>query len=320
MANLSKQAAVSIKSGLPLSRTFPLLIRESKDRRLRHTLKQINTDIAKGTTLGEALRRRATDFPPVFVETVEAGEQSGHLESVFARLADYFDTRLMLRRATVRASIYPMIQLTMAFAVFCLIAILFSSDKDAMARTIVFYTVAASVALGAAALFFSRVSIGRAIRDHVILSVPFMRSVAIKLCMARFTRTLAMQLESAIPVPQAIERAASVVGNTAVANNLRKIAEPIRQGAGLAEAVGKSRLVTPLIREVLAVGEETGDFGESLERVANLYEEESLVVLEAIPKFIAPVVAIIVGIVVVYLFYTVYYVHYLKPTLGILGE
>ena len=136
MANFSKQAAISIKSGLTLSRAFPLIARETKDRRLRRALQEIIADIAAGSTLTESLRAHACRFPSIFVEMVDAGESSGHLEAVFSRLADYFDTRLMLRRATVRASIYPMIQLTMAYAVTCLIVILFSSNKAAMGWTL----------------------------------------------------------------------------------------------------------------------------------------------------------------------------------------
>ncbi|UCD56489.1 MAG: type II secretion system F family protein [Candidatus Hydrogenedentota bacterium] len=319
MANFSKQAAVSIQAGLTLSRAFPLIARESRDRRLRSTLRRLNHDLTGGGTLAEALRRQGNRFPPIFVEMVAAGERSGHLDAVFARLADYFDTRLKLRRATVRASIYPLIQLTMAYAVVCLIAILFSSNKAATGQTIVYYTIVALISLVVTYFFFSRTSIGRAIWDRFLLSVPLLRSVPIKLCMARFTRTLAMQLESAIPMTEAIERSALVTGNGAVAKSLGRMAEPIRHGASLAEAVGRSRFLTPMIREVLAVGEETGNFTESLERIANIYEEESMVVLESIPKLIGPVVAVIVGIVVVYLFYTVYVVHYLKPLLEQVG-
>jgi type IV pilus assembly protein PilC len=251
----------------------------------------------------------------MFIEMAAAGERTGHLEEVFYRLATYFDTRLKLRRAVVRASIYPAIQLTMAFAVGCLILILFSSDRRGTALSIGSYAAAAAVCIGAVYYFFGRTEIGRAIWDRTLLFTPVLRSVTLKLCMARFSRSLAMQLESAIPMTEALERAARVTGNGAVAKSLSKIAGPVRQGASLVEAIRASKLITPMVREVLAVGEETGAFIESLERMADIYEEEALVVLEAFPKLIAPVVAIIVGIVVVYLFYTVYIVHYLKPLL-----
>jgi type II secretory pathway component PulF len=275
MASFSKQAAISIKSGLTLSRAFPLIARESRDRHLRKTLNAINADIAQGSTLSESLHRHAGKFPPVFVEMVEAGEKSGHLETVFARLS--------------------------------------------MAETIVYYTVAFFVCIGLIHYVFAKTSIGRAFRDRLFLVLPGFRSVTLKLCMARFARTLSMQLESAIPIAEAIERAAVVTGNGAVANNLKRMIGPIQQGENLATAMRKSRLVTPMIREVLALGEETGNFSESLERVAGIYEDESLIVLESIPKMIAPIVAILVGLVVLYLWYTVYYVHYLKPFLDSVG-
>ncbi len=319
MANFSKQVSISIGAGLALTRALSVIVRESRDRRLKKTLEGVKRDIMEGNTLADALRKRGSMFPPIFVEMVAAGEGTGHLDEVFRRLALYFDTRLMLRRATIRACVYPAIQLTLAFAVFSLILILFSSDKRATAESIVFYSIAAVICVILGIYFFSRTSLGRAIRDRLALMVPPFRSVTIKLCMARFTRTLAMQLESGIPVTQAIERAARVTGNAPVARNITKIVDPIRQGSTLAEAVQKARLMPPMIREVLAVGEETGSFTQALERVANIYEDEALVVLESLPKFIGPVVVIIVGIIVLYLLYTVYFVHYLQPLLEMTG-
>ncbi len=319
LAGFSKQAGITIRSGLPLSRALPLLARESKDRRLRRALTDVQAEITQGSTLGEALRARSRMFTPMFVEMVSAGERSGHLEEVFSRLAIYFDTRLKLRRAVVRASIYPAIQLSMAFAVFSLIFVLFSSDKWATAMELGNLTIIGVVCLGATYYFFSRMALGRAIWDRVLISLPLLRSVTLKLCMARFSRSLSMQLDSAIPMTEAIERASMVTGNGAVGRNLSRIAEPVRRGTSLTEAIKKSRLVTPMVREVLTIGEETGSFIESLDRVADIYEDEALVVLESLPKLIAPVVAIIVGIIVVYLFYTVYYVHYLKPMLEQVG-
>ena len=319
MANFSKQAAVSLRAGLTLSRAFPVISKECRDVRLRAALGELSKDIAAGATLTDAVHRRHGRFPAIFVEMVSAGERTGHLAEVFGRLTDYFDMRLRLRRAVIKASIYPAIQLSAALAVFTLIMTIFSSNKFATFSTIAFSTAAIVVAIVAASFFFSRTALGRGIWDRAVLMMPIFRSIVIKLCMARFTRTLAMQLESAIPMTEAIERAALVTGNGAMANSLRRVADPIRGGSNLAEAVRSSAYVTPMIREVLAVGEETGDFTDSLNRVANIYEEESLVVLEALPKFIGPAVVVIVGLVVIYLFITVYFDNYLKPLLEIVG-
>jgi type IV pilus assembly protein PilC len=106
-----------------------------------------------------------------------------------------------------------------------------------------------------------------------------------------------------------------VAGNGAITRSLRRIVDPIEKGESLVESIRHSSYLTPMIREVLAVGEETGNFGESLERVADIYEDESLAVLESLPKFIGPIVVLIVGLCVLYLFYTVYIVRILKPML-----
>ncbi len=319
MAGFCRQAAVSFRAGLTTTRVFPLVARESRDPRLRRTLKRLSADIEAGKTLNEAVREYADRFPPIFVEMVGAGERTGHIDNVFQQLADYFDTRVKIRRAVISASIYPAIQLFMLYAVFCLIAIISSPDWAGTAETIAYYTAAALVALAVIYYFFWRTAVGKVIRDQFVLGVPVFRSVAIKLCMTRFARSLAMQIESAIPIIEALESSARVAGNVAIASSLKRMADPIRRGASLAEAVKDSRYATPIVREVLAIGEETGEFGDSLNRVADIYEEEALMVLEALPKFIGPIVLVIVAIGVIILFYKVYFGMYINPLLEAVG-
>jgi type II secretory pathway component PulF len=316
LAHLCKQTAVSLSAGLTLSRAIPIITAGSKDPLLRRTMGEVNESITQGETLSAALRKRAGRFPPVFVEMVGAGERTGHLSETFQRLADYFDMRLRIRRGVIKASIYPAIQLTAAYSVGCLVLMILSSDRARTGSLIASFTISTMITIVAAYVFFARTSVGRSVWDRIVLALPVFRSLTIKLSMARFTRTLAMQLEGAIPVVEAVDSSASVAGNTVVVKSLKKIAPPIRQGTSLAEAVMSSRYVTPLIREVLEVGEETGNFGESLNRIAHIYEEEAVMVLESLPKFIGPAVAVIVGIVVIYLFYTVYIVNYINLLSG----
>ena len=306
-----------MRSGLTLTRAIPIIIGGSRDRLLKSTMEEINASIAGGETLADAVRRQADRFPRIFVEMVSSGERTGHLPEIFQRLADYFDMRLRIRRAVIKASIYPAIQMTAALAILSLFLILAattnltigSPSTQAKITSALVGTIVGSLV---AFVFFSRTNVGRNLWDRIVLGLPVFRSLTIKLCMVRFTRTLAMQLESAIPVTEAVERSALVVGNTVVAKSLKAMAEPIRQGSNLAEAVRESRYVTPMIREVLAVSEEAGSFEESLNRIADIYEEEAMLVLETVPKFIGLPVLIVVGLIVIYLFYTVYIGNYLK--------
>jgi type IV pilus assembly protein PilC len=306
MAGFCRQAAVSIKAGLPLTRALPLITRESRDKRLRRAIKRITTDISAGETLGDALRRSADYFPPMFVEMLAAGERSGNIEEVFRQLGDYFDMRLKIRRAVISACIYPAIQLTMLFAVFSLIMIVSSSDKAATAQMVALYTAEALAAFAVVYWFFWRTRPGHAIRDNVALGLPLFRSITMKLCMARFTRSLAMQIEAGMPVVEAIESSARSVGNSVVTRSMMKMAGPVSQGESLAEAIKNSRYATPIVREMLAIAEETGEFGDPLNRVAAIYEEEAFMVLEALPKFIGPAIMVFVGICVLLLFLKVY--------------
>jgi type II secretory pathway component PulF len=321
MALFSKQAAVSLNAGLTLSRAIPVITKGSRDPSLRRAMEEITDDIAGGHTLNEAVRRRAHRFPLIFVEMVDAGERTGHLPEIFQRLADYFDMRLRIRRSVIRASIYPAIQLGFAFGVICLFLVIsattsLSIGSSSSQALIVSGMVGMVVGSLATVVFFSWTAVGRSIWDRVVLMLPVFRSLTIKLCMVRFTRTLAMQLESAIPVAEAVERSASVAGNSVIVKSLKAMGEHIRQGSSLAEAITNSRFVTPMIREVIAVSEETGSFGESLNRIADIYEDEATLVLETVPKFIGLPVLILVGLIVIYLFYTIYIGNYINMISG----
>ena len=321
IAHFSKQAAVSLNAGLTLSRAIPVITKASRDAKLKRTMEGVADDIAAGHTLGAAVRNRARRFPPIFVEMVGAGERTGHLPEVFQRLADYFDMRLRIRAAVIKASIYPAIQLTFALGVLCLFLVISATTSLSIGSSsgqglIIAGLAGTIIGCLAASVFFSQTSVGRNIWDRVVLMLPIFRTLVIKLSMARFTRTLAMQLESAIPVVEAVERSASVAGNTAIVRSLKAMAEPIRRGSSLAEAVDSSRYVTPMMREIIAVSEETGSFEDSLNRIANIYEEEAMDVLETLPKFIGLPVLLIVGLIVIYLFYTVYIQGYVNLISG----
>jgi type II secretory pathway component PulF len=321
LGHFSKQAAVSMKSGLTLTRAIPIIVGDSGDRLLKRTMEEVNANIAGGETLSDALRRQAGRFPRMFVEMLAAGERTGHLPEIFQRLADYFDMRLRIRRAVIKASIYPAIQLSFALGVLGLFLILAKTTNlkigsASMQARITIALVGTIVGGVVAFVFFSQTNVGRKLWDRIVLALPVFRSLTIKLCMVRFTRTLAMQLESAIPVTEAVERSALVAGNTVVAKSLKAMAEPIRLGSSLAEAVAKSRYMTPMIREVVAVSEETGSFEDSLNRIADIYEDEAMLVLETVPRFIGLPVLIVVGLIVIYLFYTVYIGNYVELISG----
>ena len=306
-----------MRAGLTLTRAIPIITGASKDRLLKSTMEEVNASIAGGETLTDAVRRQADRFPRIFVEMLSSGERTGHLPEILQRLADYFDMRLRIRRAVIKASIYPAIQLTFALGVLGLFLYLaattnLSIGSPSTQAKITIALVGTIVGSLVAFVFFSQTNVGRSLWDRIVLGLPVFRSLTVKLCMVRFMRTLAMQLESAIPVTEAVERSALVAGNTVVAKSLKAMAEPIRQGSSLAEAVRDSRYVTPMIREVLVVSEETGRFEESLNRIADIYEEEVMLVLETVPKFIGLPVFIVVGLIVFYLFYTVYIGNYVE--------
>jgi type IV pilus assembly protein PilC len=317
MVPLCRQMATAYEAGIPIIRTFDLLARQQKDRRLRDLTTRIGDDIRNGSTLGAAVQRQSKYLPRFFVELLSSGEKGGRLDVMMRDLADYYEDRLNMQRRIVRSLIYPGIQLAAAwflgtFALRLLRAMrgLFSSGTsfDLMGYFrdyAIFQAKAMTVfaAVFAVCVILSRLGLFGWILGAVTTHVWPLAGVTRKFGLARFFRCMSLLIGSGMRVDYCIENAAAVTANPYIEKDLVKAVPRVRDGETLVEAFAESRYLTPTAREMMLVGEQSGDLEGQLRKVSEYHLEEAThavgIATTVLGVFIVLAIALLIGYIVI---------------------
>ncbi len=300
------QLTSTTRAGLPLSRTLKLLQANEGPPAFRRVWVDVERAIGRGATFGAALKEQSPPVPGLCAELVAAGEESGHLELVLQQLRRYYEMRASLRRAAFGASAYPLFVTFFGFCIWTVLRVMTATDKvTAFWEMAGLLTLLLAVIVGVVT-FFRRTPPGRLLWHGFVLYVPIVGGAMRRLALARFARTFAMMFSSGIRVDLALDRACTAAGNAHVMADLRKGQDRVQQGEPLGEAFAACRFVAPRMREMLLTGEVSGTYDDTLNHIAEIYEDEARQVLTNLPKLIGPLMYVVIGGLVVYLFYTYY--------------
>ncbi len=327
MVPFCRQLATVYKAGLPILSGIDILRKEARDPKLKRVLEGMRQKIQQGETLNDAVRAYDRYLPSFFVELVAAGEFGGRLEEIFLNLADYFERRMRLRREMIRSMTLPVIYLIMVIAIAPLgIAAVNSINPE---------NVEAGMAPGAvlgqimgnyivmqikiwlfigviAALYiaFKISPLTKPAMDRIPLCIPVVRKLAIKNALSRFARTFALLTRSGVHVVETVKKAADTTDNALIRRDLLRSIPKIERGDSLSEAMRECRFMTPMALEMLHVGEISGKADETLEKVAEYYEDETRTAAQAAAKALGTTVylalLIAVGMLIINLWSTYY--------------
>ena len=291
MVPVCRQIATAYEAGLPIIDVIKTVGAQQKNREVREVLLTIETDLRGGDTLGEASKKHSEALSPFFVGLLANGEQSGKLDVMLKDLADYYEDRLAMRRQIIGALTYPMILLVMCwflgtFALGIVQVALSGLDGTGGGVSGVTQYFKDYAAFQVRALFFfgflcvigvfmSRAGMLKWIISSVTTHVWPISRVTKKLGMARFFRSFSMMLSSGLSLPVCIEKSAELTANPFIQRDLMQAIGPVRNGATLVEAFSECRLMTPLAREMLAVGEQSGALEFQLNKAASYHMEEA---------------------------------------------
>lgn len=320
-ALLLRQLSILLAAGLPLEEVLSVLVEQSDDAAVRRQLGAIRAGVMEGQSLSAAMEGHTGLFPTLYTAAIAAGERAGRLESVLSRLADYAEQRESMRRGLGLALIYPVLLIAVAVAVvWGLIAFvvprvmsvfeqaaaelpLVTRSLLALSEFLAGYSLWLVIALAAAALTF-RAGLRRPAfrrRFHgAVLSLP----VAGRLVRARetatFTRTLAILAASAVPLVEAMQVAARVVGNQVVRDDIDAAANRVREGVSLSRALSDCFWLPPMARRLIAGGERSGELAGMLEHAADIQERRLQASSTALLAVLQPALVLLVGGVVLY--------------------
>lgn len=292
---LTRQLYSLTKAGVPINQIFRSLSQTIRNRYLVGVLSDIERNLNSGVNLSRAMGRHVEVFPRLYVSVILVGENSGKLDEAFGQLVSHFELEQATARRVKGAFRYPMfvmIALVLAITVLNIFVIpvfadlfeQFGADLPLVTKILIgtsnffvnYWGIMLAIIAGAGIAFYSWVNKeeGRLKWDRIRLKFPFVGPVTQKAVLSRFCRTFAMMISSGVPLIQAVELCSSAVGNAAVGERVKGMRRGIERGESLLQAIGNSDLFTPLVMQMVSVGEQTGKVDEMLEEVADFYDRE----------------------------------------------
>jgi MSHA biogenesis protein MshG len=318
---ISRQLHSLVKAGVPINRSFAALAATVRNRTLQDALLEIERHLNTGRSLAASLRRHPTIFGNMYVSLIRVGENSGRLDGAFKQLADYLTLEKDTRRRVSEAMRYPsfvLIAITVAIfilnwfviPVFAGLFERFNSELPLPTRILIgtsdfFLTywwllLAIIVAAVFAVPAYLRTETGRLRWDKARLRLPLVGDIIVRSTLARFARSFSMMLSAGVPLPLALDLCAEAVDNVHVGGQISTMRQGIERGDSLYRTAAASGMFTPLVMQMIAIGEETGQVDELLLNVAEFYEQEVDYDLKSLSARIEPILLVLIaGVVLV---------------------
>lgn len=318
----TRQLATLLKVGIPILEAFETLIRQTRNRGLRRAILAISQEVEAGSSLSEAFGKHPKIFSDVYVSTIRSGEAGGFLDLALERLATLAEheaeTKAKIKAAT-RYPIFVVTAIAVAFSIIILFvvpkfALLYGAFKAtlplptriaiALNRVVQVYwpfAIGGIVAIVVAFRLSLRTPSGRLRWDALKLRFPVIGPLVTKLTMSRFAHILGILTRSGISILKSLELTARAVGNAAVAQAIEGIYLEVEKGRSLAEPMARDPFFPPLLVQMVAVGEKTGELDGLLQRISEHYDMEADYTIKNLATALEPILLIVVGTMVFFL-------------------
>ncbi len=312
----SRQMYTITKSGIPLLRGIKGLAASTHNGVLRTTLEEILKDLEGGRDLAGSFARHPKIFPPLYVSIIRVGEETGTLEASFERLSEYLQQDQDMRDRIKSATRYPMIVMgviAIAIAVLTMFVIprfapLFESLGDDIpwptlaimavsnfARDYWYLVLGGLATLVIGSRHYVSTSAGRLVWDRFKLRLPVVGKLVHEGILSRLARSLSISINAGMPVIQTLRVIAQSAGNTFMSGRVLEMRDAVERGEPLSRAAASVGMFPPLVLQMLAVGEETGELPDLLDEVAGFYEREVDYALKNLGAAIEPILIVTVG-------------------------
>ena len=315
----TRQLATMIDAGLAMVQSLQALADQTSNKVMRDVIRDICARVENGDSFSEALQKHPKTFNRLYVCMVAAGEQGGLLAEILARLATYLENTARLRKKVKSAMMYPTVVTVVAIliTIFLLVKVvpvfgeIFSSFNAKLPAPTMYlvmissfvkkYIVFLALAAGGGVygwLYFIKTPAGRLFWDTNRIRLPIFGVIAHKICLARFTRTLASLVRSGVPILEVLQIVSQTVGNMVMEKAIKTAAGDIERGESISAALGKHPVFPIMIIRMVTAGEQTGKIDNMLERIADFLDEEIETTLSGLTSMIEPILIVFLGVVV----------------------
>lgn len=315
----TRQLSAMVSAGVPLLRALNSLQKNTESPGLKKILLSVIKEVEGGAQLGDALNKYPDVFNDVYVNMVRAGEAAGILDEILKRLALQQEKSATIRKKVKSAMTYPMVLIVITILAFFGLMLFVipqigkilldlggeDAELPAITRAMLaissfmtgyWYIVLPALVGGVyAALRYIKTPRGKAVFHQLILRIPGVKTIIVKVAIARFARTFSALMGAGVAVLESLRVTARAVGNTVYEDALNEAAKAVKEGATLSSVIDGNPLFPAIVAQMLAVGEETGQTDTVLIKVADFYEEEVDVAIEGLSSIIEPVMIVVMG-------------------------
>lgn len=319
LVSFTRQLSAMVGAGVPLLRSLSSLEKHSEDAALKKILATIVKNVEGGMTLGDSMSKHPTTFNDIYVNMVRAGESAGILDDILKRLAAQLEKSTAIRKKIKSAMAYPMVLIFITVAAFFGLMLfvipqigkilLDLGGADAKLPGITLFMLGIShiittywyiifPAIGGTVFFLIRyvkTKVGRRQFHGLLLKIPGVNTIIKKISIARFARTFSALMGAGVAVLESLEVTSRAVGNVLYEEAIKNAATEVKNGKSLSSVVEINPLFPPIVSQMLAVGEETGQTDTVLIKVADFYEEEVDLAIQSISSIIEPVMIVVMG-------------------------
>ena len=318
----SRQIHTLLRAGVPIMRALAGLQESSINQAMREVLQDVRESLDSGRELSLSLGRHPKVFSPFYVSMVRVGEMTGRLEEVFIRLFDHLAFERFMQDQVKSALRYPsFVVAAMGIAIiivnifvipaFAKVFKGFGAELPLMTRILIGFSDFMlawwpALLVGAVAAFFGfkawlKTHKGRYIWDRIKLQIPIAGKIVRKATLARFAASFALASRSGVPIIQALTNVAETVNNAYIADKVEKMRDGVERGESILRTSIAAGVFTPVVLQMIAVGEESGALDDMMKEVADMYQSEVEYELKTLAQQIEPILIISLGVMVLIL-------------------
>jgi general secretion pathway protein F len=316
------QFAALVEAGMPVVDALDIVIQQTEKKSMRKMISVLKEEVNKGVSLADAFKLFPRQFSSLYINMVRAGQESGSLEIVLQRLAEFLQLQMEMRSKITATLAYPLLMLIVGITVvFFLVAFVIPTVSGIFEEMNQALPLPTMILLGASGflkktwpyllviaiaffVFFNRYKRtprGRKLVDRLKLKTPLIGVQYKRIIMTRFTRTLATLLTNGVPIVTSFDIVKNIIDNTLIADAIEKARDDIREGKEISKPLANSGIFPPVVVNMVAVGEKSGQLEEMLNRVSKIMEAELDSALKKLMSLFEPIMILLMGGIVAFI-------------------
>lgn len=321
------QVAITLRSGIPLARCMELIGKQTENKNIRRIFLSTAEDVSSGAGLADSFERNGPKLPATFIETVRAGEETGNIEQSFQSMADYYDTLNKTHQKVKQALIYPIFVLAVAIVVLIIVMVfvipslantfndlggnlpLMTKMLIAMSDFFAKWWALIALVIVAAILawrFYVKTPKGRITQGNSQLRFPIWGNIRRMDGAAHFASTMSMLIRAGITVNHAVEITGRTLENYIMRTQIAKVPERLEEGHSLGESMKDCDSFPETLREMCAIGEESGDLDQTLKVIGDFYANETDNATKQALAKLDPIILIVLAVFTAFIVISIY--------------